>query len=200
MIMKKVLTLIIFAFVMLFPVRSAAQLQFGVKGGLNITEMKLSDEVFDSSNRNGFFIGPTLKFKVPIIGLGVDASALYDQREGKVEGENVKSKSLSIPVNARYEIGLGSLLGVFVFAGPQFDFRLGDDEIQTENIDWKLRDSNFSVNVGGGVFLASHLQLSANYNIVCGKTGDVTYKKTAEAVTKTKARNCAWQLGLTYYF
>ena len=101
MIMKKVLTLIIFAFVMLFPVRSAAQLQFGVKGGLNITEMKLSDEVFDSSNRNGFFIGPTLKFKVPIIGLGVDASALYDQREGKVEGENVKSKSLSIPVNAR---------------------------------------------------------------------------------------------------
>lgn len=185
---------------MLFPVRSAAQLQFGVKGGLNITEMKLSDEVFDSSNQNGFFIGPTLKFKVPIIGLGVDASALYDQREGKVEGENVKSKSLSIPVNARYEIGLGSLLGVFVFAGPQFDFRLGDDEIQTENIDWKLRDSNFSVNVGGGVFLASHLQLSANYNIVCGKTGDVTYKKTAEVVTKTKARNCAWQLGLTYYF
>ena len=125
---------------------------------------------------------------------------MYDQREGKVEGENVKSKSLSIPVNARYEIGLGSLLGVFVFAGPQFDFRLGDDEIQTENIDWKLRDSNFSVNVGGGVFLASHLQLSANYNIVCGKTGDVTYKKTAEAVTKTKARNCAWQLGLAYYF
>ena len=64
-----------------------AQGKFGIKGGLNVTSMSLNSEVFDASNRTGFFIGPTVKFTLPIVGLGVDASALYDQRESKVKAE-----------------------------------------------------------------------------------------------------------------
>ena len=50
----------------------------------------------------------------------------------------------------------------------------------------------------------SHLQISANYNIACGKTGDATLSKTVSEVvgsaTKDKGRANAWQIALAYYF
>ena len=97
--MKKLFTLIILAAAACFAVPADAQVKFGLKGGLNITDMSFSSDVFDVSNRTGFFIGPTLKFKVPILGFGIDASALYDQREAKVKanGKNIKQQAINIP-------------------------------------------------------------------------------------------------------
>lgn len=40
--------------------------------------MSIDKKVFDSSNQIGFFIGPTLKFSLPLTGLGIDIAALYD--------------------------------------------------------------------------------------------------------------------------
>ena len=73
--MKKILTLVLFATMMLATTVNA-QVRFGVKGGLNVTDMSLSNDMFDASNRTGFFIGPTVKISLPLTGLGIDASAL----------------------------------------------------------------------------------------------------------------------------
>ena len=83
--MKKIFTLILVAVATMVAVPASAQVQFGLKGGLNVTSMSLSEKVLSKENRAGFFIGPTAKFTLPIVGLGVDASALYDQREGKAK-------------------------------------------------------------------------------------------------------------------
>lgn len=40
--------------------------------------MSIDKKVFDSSNQTGFFIGPTLKFSLPLTRLGIDIAALYD--------------------------------------------------------------------------------------------------------------------------
>lgn len=194
-----------------FTTAVQAEVKFGLKGGLNVTSMSLSSELLDASNRAGFFIGPTVKFTLPIVGLGIDASALYDQREAKVKVSNVesntlKTQSINIPINLRYGIGLGSSASVFIFAGPQFGFNVGSktQEIYEGIADWKLKTSNFSVNVGLGFMLLNHLQVSANYNIACGKTGEVTLGNVASSVTKgltdSNGRANAWQIALAYYF
>ena len=201
-----------------FTTAVQAEVKFGLKGGLNVTSMSLSSELLDASNRAGFFIGPTVKFTLPIVGLGIDASALYDQREAKVKVSNVennlfdetsntlKTQSINIPINLRYGIGLGSSASVFIFAGPQFGFNVGSktQEIYEGIADWKLKTSNFSVNVGLGFMLLNHLQVSANYNIACGKTGEVTLGNVASSVTKgltdSNGRANAWQVALAYYF
>ena len=55
----------------LFVATSAqAQIKLGVKGGLNVTDMSLSASVIDKSNQTGFFIGPTVKLSLPLVGLG----------------------------------------------------------------------------------------------------------------------------------
>ena len=65
-----------------------------------------------------------------------------------------------------------------------------------------MKNSNFSVNVGAGVTLLSHLQLPANYNIACGKTADATLKNVGETLTdkEVRTRANAWQIALAYYF
>ncbi len=207
--MKKLFTLIVLVATTYFAVPANAQLKFGIKGGLNITDMSLSNDVFETSNRTGFFIGPTIKFTLPIVGLGIDASALYDQREGEVNVEaddntlvstRLKQKSINIPINLRYDIGLGSLAAVYLAAGPQFGFNVGDknQSLYKDVAEWRLNTSNFSVNVGAGVMLLGHLQVGANYNIVCGKTGEITVLDGAESVLR--GRSNTWQISAAYYF
>ena len=214
--MRKFFTAAIVAASMLFAASSAqAQVKFGLKGGLNVTNMSLNSEVFDADNQTGFFIGPTVKFTLPIVGLGIDASALYDQRDAKVKVEEgdgasveskIKNQSINIPINLRYGVGLGSTASLFLFAGPQFGFNVGDknQSLYKDAAQWRLKSSTFSVNVGLGAMLLSHLQISANYNIACGKTGDTTVSEalgtTAQEVFSKRGRANAWQIGLAYYF
>lgn len=213
--MRKIFTAAIVAATMLFSTSSAqAQVKFGLKGGLNVTNMSLNSEVFDADNQTGFFIGPTVKFTLPIVGLGIDASALYDQRDAKITVEDngasveskIKNQSINIPINLRYGVGLGSTASVYLFAGPQFGFNVGDknQSIFKDMGEWRLKSSTFSVNVGLGAMLLSHLQISANYNIACGKTGETTVSSAlgeiAQSAAKKRGRANAWQIGLAYYF
>ena len=210
--MKKILSLVFMVAAMMYATSANAQVKFGLKGGLNVTSMSFSEDVFDASNKTGFFVGPMVKVTVPIVGLSFDAAALYDQKETdikyNVEGEfgktTVRQKSINIPVNVRYGFGLSSLANAFLFAGPQWGINVGDKNFKwNETSSYSLKKSNFSVNVGAGVTLLSHLQISANYNIACGKSADASLVKAAEALTnagKDKSRNNSWQIALGYWF
>ena len=160
-IMKKILTLIVMA--VAFAAPSQAQIKFGAMAGLNMTNMSFTESGASEAvkSRTGFFIGPTVKFTVPIVGLSVDGAALYDQREAKSGDETIKAQSIQVPINVRYGFGLSSLLNVFAFAGPQFGFNIGNktNELQKDVANWTLKSSNLSANIGIGATVASHLQV-----------------------------------------
>ena len=209
--MKKILSLIVMA--VAFAAPSQAQIKFGLQAGLNLTSMSVNKSEIESlvKNNSGFFVGPTIKFTVPVVGLSFDAAALYDQRSGKVTVNNseqtLKQQSIQIPVNVRYGVGLGSIANIFAFAGPQFGFNLGDND-KSFNVgntvdtvkDWTLKSSNLSANVGIGATLLSHLQLKVNYNIALGKTGEFDYLDTAGQAVTGKLKSNSWQISAAYFF
>jgi len=182
-----------------------AQVKLGVKGGFNMTELKLNEEIIDSKNRNGFFFGPTLKITLPIL-LGFDVAALYDRREMEVGDEltKVKQESVAIPVNVRLNLGKESSFGAFIFAGPQFEFNIGDrHKVLDEAREWEFKKSTLSANFGVGVMVGGTLQVTANYNVALGKTADVNDKvieDSFEQLRKHDAKTNAWQLALAVYF
>ena len=204
--MKKIFAVVLMAVAFAMP--SKAQVSFGIQAGLNMTNISTEDAAASVKSRTGFFVGPTVKFSLPIVGLGIDASALYDQREGKIEsnGESkaLKSQSIQIPINVRYGFGLGSLAEIFAFAGPQFGFNIGSKtkELVDDVAQWTLKSSNFSANVGIGATFINHIQLKVNYNIAFGKTGEVEVKDAASTVWKTVtgAKENAWQISAAYIF
>lgn len=197
----------------------AQQVKFGLKGGFDLTELKLKNagEIFKADNNVGWFVGPTMKLSLPG-GLGFDLSALYNQRETDLgifyvpnnssdarPLDKLKTKQVIVPLNVRYTIGLSDMFSIFGYAGPQVAFRLGDEvqklaDLRDEMAEWRLKDSNFSVNVGAGITI-EHFQLSANYNVGVGKTGDVTWRDATQAASEGfKGNYNSWQISLAYFF
>ena len=198
--MKKFLTVVVLFAALMTAVPAKAEVKFGLKGGLNLTSISLDANAISKSNQAGFFIGPTFKFTIPIVGLGFDASALYDQRKAEVDNTSVKQQSIQIPINIRYGIGLGSTASIYFFAGPQFGFNVGDKDIKTDVGNWTFKSSNISANVGLGLMLLRHLQISANYNFSLGKTGELEQDIPGAIKSIDDGKLNAWQIGLTYFF
>lgn len=208
--MKKVITLVVLAAAMTLTTQ-AQGIKFGVKGGLNITKMSFSEDVFKSENKTGFFVGPSLKISLPM-GFGVDIAALYDERSADVSGglvkteggndmlvyntesETIKQKSLQVPVNLRYNIGLGSMAGIYLAAGPQFGFPVADKVFETKVGEYRLKDANLSINFGAGLTLMGHLEVGFTYNLAAGKSGE--FRNWDDVDT----HNNAWQISAAYYF
>ena len=88
----------------------AQLIKFGVKGGVNLSKLKFEGM---KDNSTGFFFGPMAEITIPVIGLGVDGALLYSQKGDKMEGLDMKQSGLDIPVNLKYSIGLGSMLGIY---------------------------------------------------------------------------------------
>ena len=208
--MKKFLTTIVVALTLLMGAQTAkAQLSFGVTGGLNLSKLSYNDlpASLASDNRCGWYIGPKVEFKVPLIGLGVDAAVEYSQRRlnGELEaaGTDVVSsstylKTVAIPINLRYSIGLASLASLYVATGPQFGFNVGDKTWNWTNLNenvsgFEFKKSNVTWNVGAGVKLLKHLEVGVGYNIALSKfakkyAGDGTFKSNT------------WQFQVAYMF
>ena len=192
--MKKIFGALMIAVCIGMAMPVQAQIHFGVKGGLNLSKASLSDIPgnFKKDKFTGFFIGPMAEVNIPIVGLGVDASLLFAQRGVKVTPEGadeytVKQNGLDIPVNLKYNIGLGSLLGLYIAAGPDFYF----DFEKKSGIDKKKAE--VGINVGAGVKLLNHLQVGANYNIPLGDTAKI---EGTDGSYKTKT----WQVSVAYIF
>ena len=210
--MKKVLSLMVLAASLLPMSEADAQVKFGVKGGWNLSSLKLNDDMFTSDNKNGFFIGPMMKVSLPLTGLGFDVSALYNQREAKmryasdVTGSDlsrrttIKQKTIDVPVNLRYSIGLASMANVYFFGGPQWSINVGDENFKWDSVSsYTLKKNTLSFNIGAGLTFLQHIQASVNYNIEASKSGKMEIERLDDG-DWVKGRNHTWQVSLGYWF
>ena len=189
-----------------------AQIDFGIKAGVNLPEAPtLNVDDFKSSIRGntGWFVGPTAKFVIPVVGLGVEANLLYSQANIDIDGQNILTQSIEVPLMLRYELSIPAINRIiepFIAIGPQFGWNIGDKSFTLKNIadiagrEYRIKDSNTSLNLGLGLVLFNHLQIHGNYNLALGKTADITgtivdfTKELAEIKTNT------WQVSLAYIF
>lgn len=191
----------------LFISETQAQVKLGLRGGLQLAQMEFNSDVLNKSNRVGFFIGPTLRITTPILGLGVDVSALYDQCSLKVEEETVKQQSLVIPAHVRLGATMFQKIGIFIFGGPQLRFNLGEDikrwEEDENGKQFIMQNTTLGLNLGLGV-IVGRIEGSLLYHIPFGKTGDFTWdnaKQQLQEETWNHATSTvnAWRLSVAIY-
>ena len=106
----------------------------------------------------------------------------------------MKQNGIDIPVNLKYNFGLGRLLGCYVAAGPDFYFDLEKDK-RVDGVDVDRKKREIGINVGAGVKLFRHLQVGANYNIPLGDTAKLD-GEGVDGSYKTKT----WQFSVAYMF
>lgn len=227
---KNILTTLVLAMAMCMALPSAAQVKFGVKGGLNVSQIDLKGNILKSTlakdNQQGFFAGVTVDANIPVIGLGADIAVLYDNKKVELDTETKTVEYIDLPLNVKYTLGLGSIASVYVATGPQFSWNIsgkkwalpenqetisgGIKDITTETkSEFQLKKSEFSWNVGAGVTLLKHLRVGYNYNIAIGNTASVnqTIKTLRDDLTWSKPeetsgelKNNTHQISLTYFF
>ena len=118
--------------------------------------------------------------------------------------KEIKQKYILVPVNARFTLGVGEAAGLYVAAGPQFAFNIGDDvdfkwEHEYVQNTFQLKKSAFSVNLGAGFFLSRHLEFGFIYNVAVSSTADASFDEGVKAISDdTKPKS--WQISATYYF
>ena len=167
----------------------AQKFSYGIVAGYDLTKVKYSGDMknnFSSDNKSGWYVGPKFVFST-VMGLGVDASLQYSQRklnitqEGYYDGNEILGnvsqsqtyRTIEIPINLRYSIGLGSSASVFAYTGPQFGFALQNmkfNNLGTGN-NFSRENLNTTWNIGAGVRLFKHLEASVGYNFALGKAG-----------------------------
>lgn len=188
--MKKIISASMIAICCMFMAMPAqAQLiKWGVKGGVNMAKIDWNGGYEgNKDNSTGFFIGPMAEITIPIIGLGVDGAIMYSQR-GKDEW---KQQGLEIPVNLKYTIGMGSVLGIYFAAGPDFFFNFKDVKWGGVNTNVDKKNTQVGLNLGAGVKLLQHLQVGVNYQIPLGNSFSL---ENVDFKTKT------WQISAAYLF
>ncbi|KGL61028.1 MULTISPECIES: porin family protein [unclassified Polaribacter] len=134
---------------------SIAQLDFGVKGGLNYNSNSIkevqSDVFSGAKSKTGYHAGAWLRFKLPIIGFYVRPELVYTNLENEVFYKSKETtysfQKIDIPVLLGKKIfGIGN-----IFIGPSFQYILASDFSINDITSVDADGLTMGLQFGGGV-------------------------------------------------
>jgi hypothetical protein len=169
-----------------------AQINFGIKGGLNIT--KIDDKAFKDEFSYGYHLGGFAEIGLGKK-LGIQPEVLFNQYETKIDNsiadvwnpmktdQDAKLNYLTIPIMLNYK--LANILTLQ--AGPQFGILISQDKNLLENGSDAFKSGDFSV-AGGAQINISKLRLSGRYFVGLNDIGDIQ--------DQAKWKNQGFQLSL----
>jgi hypothetical protein len=151
--------------------QAVAQAAFGLKGGLNLANLKVDDPEASYNSRTGYHAGVFVRGKFSKVAIQPEV-LLFTQ------GSDVNSSTLgefkdsftylSIPVMVKFYV----VSGLNVHVGPQFGFLLDGERtgnIQGLSFNYDIKDyyknSDISVSLGGGWDFPFGLNVDVRYNI-----------------------------------
>jgi hypothetical protein len=205
--MKKVFLTLIAA--LMVSAASAFSFDWGVTGGLNYTKLDLKNvpNVKDGKNQAGWFIGARANVGL-IAGISLNGSLVFNQNKLQFEdvlgqGYTETERSFSIPLNVRYNIGIGKT-GVYLGTGPQFDFMLGNKKWGLADAGATFKRDNMATtwNVSAGVKVLGKVEVGASYNFAIGSIGKALIDKTGVSLPygNIEMKRNTLSIQATYYF
>ncbi|MFY7670419.1 porin family protein [Tenacibaculum sp. MEBiC06402] len=188
--MKKIPLLLTVCFLSFTNYIAAQNVDFGLKGGLNIANVNVPDIDEDLNNLLSFHVGTFAEFKFNEK-ISLQPELLYTRQGSEVVENNSKVKIdyLAMPILAKYYFFENLSLEV----GPQISFLIND---KIEYIDSSIPDEetdassfDFSLNFGLGYNLGSNMIIQTRY----------CYGVSA-VYENPDAKNSVFQISLGYKF
>ena len=141
---------------------SQAQLQFGLKGGVNYNsdsfESVSNDVLNGAKTKTGIHTGLWLRAKLPVIGLYIRPEIVYTELNNSVNYESpfsapkttdFKFKKIDVPVLiGKKFLGIGN-----VFAGPSFQYILSSDFELNDLREVSTESFSLGIQLGAGIEL-----------------------------------------------
>ncbi len=171
-----------------------AQIYYGVKAGANVSLLSaISSEMGDAKSEYGYQAGVTLGAKIPIVGIGVEAEALWiNNKMSLASFGSIESNSFEIPVMV--SVPIVPLLPIFVKAGPTFtiynEATMESDYAGSYSLGQIKGNIGYTAGIGVNLFKFS---LDVRYN---GEFSDSTMSlvENATKATATDALSTAYDM------
>ena len=156
--------------------------------------------MLNAENQLGFSGGVMLEYMLPITNLSIDGSVMYVHRNTleNSKGEQLKRDFVEIPVHVKYSLYVpvvGKAVIPYVFLGPSVAFKLGETDIE-EFV--RNRKCEVGFNVGLGVELFSHFQISGNYGM--GLTKALDYFGSEVKLNGVESKESYWTITAAIVF
>jgi hypothetical protein len=191
--MKKIIVLSVAVF---FYVSLQAQVRFGVKAGLNLANISVSDASGSSFSMKPDFHAGILA-AIPLVGkLSLQPEVIYSGQGSDVKAGGEKGKYnlqfINVPVLIKYEIASG----LNIETGPQLGLLLGAkvkaDGGGSADIKSELKTADFGWTLGASYLLPLNLGFDVRYNL-----GLTNYLKDSG---DGSIKNGVLQIGVFYLF
>lgn len=179
---------------------ASAQFKIGPRLGVTVNSLHFNRSVFDSDNRAGFTGGLMCEFTVPLIGVGMDLSAMYVRRSVRFMIDKQLSGDtrdyIAIPLNLKWKFKL-PLVRPFLTTGPELAILTSGRKVDNR---WNNRRREWAWNFGAGLEILGHLQVAASYGIGISKslTGQTPDGGSSYDAYNAKAR--VWTVTAAYLF
>ena len=205
---RKILSFIIVVIAFCCAGVANAQLRWGATAGVNFNTLKFKQDILTVDQALGEAAGIQGEMMFPGIGFGINLGLHYEQLgatlnlgdfpmwalQGYSAKERIYIHNIQIPFNLRFKYtrlqGFEDYLAPFVYGGPIFNIQAGHSKCDA----LKFSGGELGLTVGGGVEILKRWQLAASY------TWGMTYALKAKVHTDYCARNCTWDIRVTYYF
>ncbi len=163
---------------------------FGIKGGVNLSTVKVSDGE-DYDGKTGFHLGGLAHIHVSKQ-FAVQPELMFSTQGGQDDGDDFKLNLnyINLPILAQYMFDGGFRLQT----GPQIGFltgaetKSGDIEV---DVDDQIQSIDFSWVFGGGYLFPSGFGVDVRYNLGISNISDIS---------GYEAKNRVFQLGVFYQF
>lgn len=175
----------------------ASQIKWGPRVGVCLDRNIYNAATLTHELHTGFTGGVAVELMIPVINIGVDASAMYAERT-TIYTQNTfiwerKRCYIDCPVTAKWKFsipGVGTFLSPFIIGGADFSTIISGRQLSSLVNDRRV---DLGLTAGIGVELLGHLQFNATYgrNITTTASGrDALYE----------GNNRGWCVTTTLFF
>jgi hypothetical protein len=181
--------------------------RWGITAGATINEVHFKQhDIVPSTRAWGPQLGVTGEMNFSGIGFGVEASALYTLKQGKVNygektvwssigagNETVSMHYLDVPLHLKFKWhrlgGLESTIMPLAYFGPQFSFLMHGNHGDLN----KYTPVSVYLDMGIGCELKERIQLRGGYNFSIGQSFHT------KMLDENVAKNRTWYFNVTYF-
>ena len=181
--------------------------RWGITAGATINEVHFKQhDIVPSTRAWGPQLGVTGEMNFSGIGFGVEASALYSLKQGKVNygektvwssigagNETVSMHYLDVPLHLKFKWhrlgGLESTIMPLAYFGPQFSFLMHGNHGDLN----KYTPVSVYLDMGIGCELKERIQLRGGYNFSIGQSFHT------KMLDENVAKNRTWYFNVTYF-
>jgi len=186
--MKRIFTLVAVAAASLM-MAAQAHAQFGIVAGLTSSKANAGEAVKDVKNIALYHAGLTYKIDLGA-GFAIQPAVIYQVKGAKIESvgettaDQLKTGFVEIPVGIQWGPDLMAFRP-YVFAEPFIGYQItSSDKGNASFSDWSAQAKNkfeYGFGLGGGIEIASHIQLSAQWFKNLGNMFGDSAKSSSEA-------------------